>query len=139
MPLDSESVECSECGILLGELANDTNRLPCPECGSMKRTIHLQLSDTIDHPVVEMIDMKVKKPSLTGSRKLRLHIKSGQELSRRLGRYVNKERVLDKDNDQYLEIVTDPLTGEVLHHCDEPLSKHQGHGSAKFISAKATE
>lgn len=100
----------------------------------MSRTIQLEISDTVVSPVIEMIDAKLKQPSLTGKRKLRLHLKSGKELSFRLGRYVNKERVLDKDNDRYLEIVTDPLTGEVLRHCDEPLSEHQGRGSAKFKS-----
>ena len=41
------------------------------------------------------------------------------------------ERVIDREKDSYKEIVTDPITGEVTHHCGEPLSKHQGYGSAK--------
>ncbi|WP_411387076.1 hypothetical protein [Pseudomonas sp. MPB03] len=98
----------------------------------MSQTIQFEISDTVVSPVVEMVDAKLKQPSLSGKKKLRFHLKSGQELSVRLGRYVNKERVLDKDNDRYLETVTDPLTGEVLRHCDEPLSEHQGRGSAKF-------
>jgi len=33
--------------------------------------------------------------------------------------------------DQYLETVTDYESDEVIHHCEEPLSVHQNHGSAK--------
>ena len=41
------------------------------------------------------------------------------------------ERHIDRDNDHYHEKVTDPETGEIIHESDEPLSEHQGHGSAK--------
>jgi hypothetical protein len=34
--------------------------------------------------------------------------------------------------DRYREKVTDYETGEVLRDCDDPLSQHQGHGSAKL-------
>ena len=132
MSVDSERVDCSDCETVVNELADERDRSPCPKCGSMRRTIHLQLSDTIDFPITEMLDMKVKKPSLPSDKKLRIHMKSGQELSFRLGRHVNKEWVMDRENDRYFELVIDPLTGDVLRHCDEPLSVHQGHGTAKF-------
>lgn len=45
-----------------------------------------------------------------------------------LGRH---ERLIDKQNNHYFEQVTIYETGEVTHLCDEPLSVHQGHGSAK--------
>ena len=41
------------------------------------------------------------------------------------------ERFLDRLRDLYKEKITNPTTGEVIHECEEPLSKHQGHGSAK--------
>ncbi|WP_139207935.1 MULTISPECIES: hypothetical protein [unclassified Pseudomonas] len=132
MPADSESVKCADCGTKLNQRASEPDRDPCSKCGSRKRIVELELSDTVDSPVFEMLDGKLKQSNLSGKKKQRLHFKSGQELSVRLGRYVNKERVLDKDNDRYLETVTDLLTGEVLRHCDEPLSEHQGRGSAKF-------
>jgi hypothetical protein len=47
------------------------------------------------------------------------------------GKLVHLQRLIDRDNDQYLEKITDYETGEVIHHCDEPLSRHQGHGDAK--------
>ena len=39
--------------------------------------------------------------------------------------------VIDRENDLYKEVVTDPDTGKIIHQCEEPLSEHVGHGSAK--------
>jgi hypothetical protein len=33
--------------------------------------------------------------------------------------------------DRRLETITDPDTGEVIHHCDHKLSEHRGHRSDK--------
>jgi len=49
----------------------------------------------------------------------------------RLGIWSHRSKVEDKKSDEYLEIVTNPETGEILHKCEEPLSQHRGHGSAK--------
>ncbi len=43
------------------------------------------------------------------------------------------ERVIDRQNDRYFEQVTIFDDGEITHHCEEPLSSHQGHGSAKKL------
>lgn len=40
-------------------------------------------------------------------------------------------RVMDRDGDRYVETVTMRETGEVIHHCDELLSEHIGHGSSR--------
>ena len=44
---------------------------------------------------------------------------------------VLREQIIDRDVDRYFERVTDYETGEVIHECDEALTKHRGHGSAK--------
>ena len=44
---------------------------------------------------------------------------------------VNKIRIEDREKDYYKEQLRDPITGKILEECEEPLSKHQGHGSAK--------
>lgn len=49
---------------------------------------------------------------------------------------MQKERLIDWGNDRYKEVVTDPETGIIVHHCEEPLSKHRGHGSAKKTKLK---
>lgn len=43
---------------------------------------------------------------------------------------MKKSRVIDKYKDRYMEKVTDPETGEIIHGCEEPLSEHFGHGFA---------
>ena len=55
----------------------------------------------------------------------------GDDLRKSDRTWMHKSRTIDKDKDQYSEIVTEPETGEVIHRCEEPLSKHRGHGSAK--------
>lgn len=56
---------------------------------------------------------------------------TGADWSHSLQRFVEKIRILDRDNNRYVEKVVDPETGEVLRDVEEPLSEHQGRGSAK--------
>lgn len=56
---------------------------------------------------------------------------SGDDLHRKSGKWMKKERVIDHAKDEYKEVVTDPEDGRIVHQCEEPLSKHIGHGSAK--------
>lgn len=44
---------------------------------------------------------------------------------------MRKVRILDRDNNRYVEKVVDPETGEVLRDVEEPLSEHQERGWAK--------
>jgi hypothetical protein len=74
---------------------------------------------------------KGKHAGATGRRKWFVETFSGADWSHRLQRFVRKQRTLDRDNDRYVEKVVDPETGEVLRDVEEPLSDHQGHGSAK--------
>lgn len=74
------------------------------------------------------IALKHKRP---GVKKPLSEQKHGDSLSTKLGRWMRRSRVVDRENDRYTETVVDPKTGEMVHHCDEPLSEHRGHGSAK--------
>jgi len=47
---------------------------------------------------------------------------SGDDLHRKSGKWMKKEQLIDRAKDHYKEVVTDPETGSVVHHCDEPLS-----------------
>jgi hypothetical protein len=44
---------------------------------------------------------------------------------------MKKERLIAHEKDEYKEIVTDPESGKEIHRCEEALSKHKGHGSAR--------
>jgi hypothetical protein len=72
--------------------------------------------------------MKGKEP---GEKKPFIETRSEPSRSHKLEKHVHHERVIDRRNDRYFEQVTDYETGEVLHRCEEPLSEHMGHGSAK--------
>jgi hypothetical protein len=60
-----------------------------------------------------------------------VHFFTGDEIRGADGKWMKEERTIDRDRCRYKETVTDPETGEVVHHCDEPLINHTGHGSAK--------
>ena len=44
---------------------------------------------------------------------------------------VELSRSLDKEKDEYHEVVKDYKTGKIVHENHEKLSEHIGHGSAK--------
>ena len=44
---------------------------------------------------------------------------------------MERLKVEDRRQDRYKEVVRDPDTSEIIHECEEPLSEHQGHGSAR--------
>ncbi len=54
----------------------------------------------------------------------------GDSLTRKDGVWRRMERVFDRENDLYEETVWNP-DGSIHHHQREPLSEHEGHGSAK--------
>jgi hypothetical protein len=43
----------------------------------------------------------------------------------RLTEGVNEERVIDKEKDEYHQVVKDAKTGDVIHEEHEPLSQHK--------------
>ena len=45
--------------------------------------------------------------------------------------FVHRVRVIDKENDRYIEKVGYLDTGTIIRDCDEKLSEHYGHGSDK--------
>ena len=55
----------------------------------------------------------------------------GKDWSHSLGRFVSKHRIIDRKGNRYIELVVDDESGEILKSCQEPLSDHTDHGSAK--------
>ena len=83
----------------------------------------------------DSLKAKVKDPSLPSKKNPRVEVFAGSDLRKSDGRWMNKERVIDKDHDYYKETVSDPQTGEVIHRTEEQLSDHFGHGSAKLMKS----
>ena len=119
-----DSISCSDCGHVF---PNNSERMPCPNCGSTKRAISVSIHEKItvrDFIGYRIVNKKVhKKPLVEHIHKL--------ELQKSTGRTVEKIRTIDRRADEYHEEVVDDLTRKVIHSRREPLSKHKGHGSAK--------
>ena len=119
--------KCSDCGSDLPGFTGSEKDSPCPKCGSLKKEIEIIFEDTIEPPK-EFFEYKAKQK---GKKKPVLEHQSGDEVRKSKGDWVKKTRTLDRENDKYKETVIDPITSEIIHHCEEPLSKHFNHGSAK--------
>ena len=125
-----KNVKCADCG---EALALDTTG-PCPACGSEKRHFGIALGDTLAmHSSVSGV---VKDPSQPRKKRDRVQFFSGDQLRGSKGDWVEKERVIDRNNDRYTEVVKDKATGEIIHKAEEPLSEHKGHGSDKLKGPK---
>jgi hypothetical protein len=72
--------------------------------------------------------MKQKRP---GHKKPIYESVSGDDLHRASGQWNKLTREIDRENNRYMELIINPETGQVLRHCDEPLTSHVDRGSAK--------
>jgi len=79
----------------------------------------------------ERLKIGVKRPSFAARGHICIEQLMCDDLYRNTGKWRKRVRVIDRENNRYLETITDPDTGEVVHHCEEPLIDHRGHGSAK--------
>ena len=75
-------------------------------------------------------DLGIKKKR-AGTKKPFEEIKSGDSLEHRTGKWRDRIQKVDRDQDWYDKVVTDKESGEIIHECHEPLSEHQGRGSAR--------
>jgi hypothetical protein len=64
---------------------------------------------------------------------------SEPSFTHKLSIWSHRLKVENKKKDQYLEVVTIPETGEILHYDSGSLKGHQGHGSAKKIGTKKND
>lgn len=125
-------VLCSDCNAQLPvEFGQEVAGKSCPFCGSKKLRLQLHFRDALELSVYSNMNAKVKDPRLPSKKNPRLHIFSGDDLRKSDGKWMKKDRIIDREKNRYIEKVVDPETGEVVHHCDEPLTEHYGHGSAK--------
>jgi predicted RNA-binding Zn-ribbon protein involved in translation (DUF1610 family) len=130
----THSIRCASCDALIEE-ETDTkpeNRKPCPRCGSTIRKFGVETAGSV--PLHDSLKYALKS---CASVKIVAEGMGGDDLHRKSGKWMQKERLIDHENDQYKEVVIDPATGEVVHRCEEPLSRHRGHGSAKPNAPKS--
>lgn len=77
------------------------------------------------------IRYKHKNPKLPSRKKTLSEGFNSYSYSYDIGKLVSHQRHIDRQNDQYIEFVKDEDTEQVLHYCNEKLSEHRNHGSAK--------
>lgn len=132
MTSSPNSVECANCAAEI-DIGRDTSdhRVPCDKCGSNKRVHNISIVETLI--IYDGYGTQAKRP---GENRPYVEDKSMSSYSHRLGKFVRHERLIDRDNDHYRETVTDYDSGEIIHHCEEPLSQHIAHGSAKLKNGK---
>ncbi len=123
----SIKIICDNCGYELQK-----SEKICPNCHSEQRRVFIQVCEKIHISCCQRL--KAKNPQYPSDKKLRYDFIQGDVPSNITynGR-AKLKRIIDKDNDYYYEHVEDHK-GNVIHHCEEPLSKHYNHGSAKKIN-----
>jgi hypothetical protein len=128
MPVESRSTKCGQCGMPLHEDPSTPieQRTGCPSCGSTARAFSVTISSTVE--VRSQLRLKGRRAS--GGKPF-IEQTGGSDLHHKTGIWMRLERVIDRARDWYRERVIDPKTGEVVHKCEEPLSEHKGHGTAK--------
>ena len=127
MSVSTDTIECAGCGAVINARGDTPGeRMPCEKCGSTKRNHYVSISDSA--VARDGIGVKAKR---AGEKKPYIEDLAVPDYSRSLEKIVHRERVIDRDNDRYFEKITDYESGEVIHHCEEPLRQHQGHGNAK--------
>jgi len=126
-----DMVKCAGCESELVENENlpENKRTPCPKCGSLGRALVRVLTDTVE--VEDRHRMRLKDGERTASGKPGKEFTQGHDLHKKSGVWNYLSRLIDRKNDRYHEKIIDTKTGKTIHECQEPLSKHQEHGSAK--------
>lgn len=122
-----EITECADCGCSIdGDPGATDVRKLCSACGSIRRIYNISIKETLIARNGYVV--KTKRPS---QKKPYIEDLSMPDYSYSRSKHVHRQRIIDRENDHYFEEITDYETGEVIHHCEEPLSQHQGHGDAK--------
>lgn len=114
---------CQQCNAALIEETDDS-RHPCPLCGCMARTIPADASDAI--AVHEHLRMK---GCHVDESKFFFDVRTGSSYYRKGDEWHHLYRLIDRENDLYVETIKLLSTGEIINHVEESLSEHIGHGS----------
>lgn len=115
---------CANCG----SEVQVTHKEPCAACGATARhfeqTINVQASSRVS------IKGEATGRKLTGGKRRIAEFFDGWDLRKSVGDWVRKTRMINRPANRYFERVEDEA-GNVIRHCDEPLSDHHNRGSAK--------
>ncbi|UKT64496.1 hypothetical protein [Pedobacter mucosus] len=122
--MEETNIICEECGASLTDM-----NARCPNCNSEKKIVHLHFEERIG-PMYESISGKKVDLSLPSKKKIVEKFFDGHDQSAD-GDWVYKKQIISREKDYYFEEVK-ISQGKIIHFCEEPLSEHRNHGSAKF-------
>lgn len=125
MENEFQESKCKNCKTTLLESKNET-RTPCPVCGEISREFYRNIEDNI--VIQDQLNIKGRH---SASKKSFFEERIGADFYIKEIEWHHVVRVIDRDNDKYIETITNPKTGAVIKNTEEPLSEHKGHGSAK--------
>jgi DNA-directed RNA polymerase subunit RPC12/RpoP len=127
-----QTVWCGGCGRQLEEPPSTPagERIACPDCGSQVRKFGVEITSAVEVRAGVRAKARSGKAGKPGGRPW-MTLLSEPSWSRRYNKWMERLKVEDRRHDRYTEVVRDPDTGEITHECEEPLSEHQGHGSAR--------
>ena len=126
-----DNVMCSDCKYIYeAEVRLAKNNVYCPMCNSSNVIILVNLgSENINSNFHEFSKSRIKEK---GKKKPIREVFDGDDLFKKKKKWVKKRRIIDRENDTYFEDVRDE--NDTIHHCEEKLTEHFGHGDAKKSS-----
>lgn len=130
MPIKDQHKKCINCN----HIFNDMTINRCPKCSSNKLEIVINIEDIVD--LSDSMKGKVKDPNFSSKRNPRVEFITGTDMWYDENKLVHKEQLIDKTQNLYKKKIIDKETGEVIMDIEEPLTQHQGHGSAKLRRKK---
>ena len=122
MGSDEVWVKCGQCGT---ELKNSDKK--CPKCGSVEKVFAKKLGGTLC-PRGGLRARQKRK----GFSKFVKEVIQGwfASVNPKLSKGVEKQRTIDKEKNEYHEVVKDAKTGQIIHETHEPLSRHKPSGNS---------
>ena len=106
-------VQRNECKAVLDEESTcpPKQRKPCSKCGALSRFY----SEQIDEKAVvrDGLGMKARHKE---DRRPFFESYVGPNYSKDLGKHIEKHRIIDRENDKYLEHIENYEPGDVIHH-----------------------
>ena len=122
--------DCSDCGHSLCEHdGKQSGFARCPSCHATTRHFigvaeeQIEITPALDSRRETRTPDQSRRQARKGAEYI--EILSGDDWWRDGGKFNYRYREVNKKIDRYREIVMDLETGEVLRHCDEPLSEHR--------------
>lgn len=125
-------IKCTKCGKTYE--AESYKGIKCQFCGAPLKMVAVVKSELGMENMISTVCF-VGKDKEIGKKKRDYKViegMSGAEYCVSLDKHIEKVRLIDRCNNTYYEKIVDPDTNEVMHHCEENLSVHFGHGSAKI-------